>query len=106
MQQLFPLSNGNGVKVTTSYYYIKSGRCIHKMSNDKLLTGKEVSDSDLKQEDEKNHDQVYHTENGREVYGGGGISPDIEVENDLLSRFGVELRRNNSFFNFAVDYLV
>ncbi len=106
VQQLFPLSNGNGVKVTTSYYYIKSGRCIHKMSNDKLLTGKEVSDSDLKQEDEKNHDQVYHTENGREVYGGGGISPDIEVENDLLSRFGVELRRNNSFFNFAVDYLV
>jgi carboxyl-terminal processing protease len=76
------------------------------MSNDKLLTGKEVSDSELKQEDEKNHDLVYHTENGREVYGGGGISPDIEVENDLLSRFGVELRRNNSFFNFAVDYLV
>jgi len=43
VQQLFPLANGNGIKVTTSYYYIKSGRCIHKMINDKLLQGKEVS---------------------------------------------------------------
>lgn len=106
VQQLIPLSNGNGVKITTSYYYIKSGRCIHKMSNDKILTGKEVSESELKQEDEENHSTIYYTENGRQVYGGGGISPDIEVDSDILSRFGVELRRKNVFFNFAVDYLV
>lgn len=106
VQQLIPLSNGNGVKVTTSYYYIKSGRCIHKMSNDKLLTGKEVSKSELEKEDEENHSTIYFTENGREVFGGGGITPDIEVQNDLLSRFGIELRSKNTFFNFAVDYLV
>jgi carboxyl-terminal processing protease len=106
VQQLIPLSNGNGVKITTSYYYIKSGRCIHKMSNDKLLTGQEVSETELKTEDEQNHRTIYFTENGREVFGGGGITPDIEIQNDILPRFGVDLRRSNIFFNFAVDYLV
>ncbi|MDD3523516.1 MAG: S41 family peptidase [Candidatus Cloacimonetes bacterium] len=114
VQQLIPFGDirggirrdGPGMKITTSYYYIKSGRCIHKMSNDKLLSGQQVSESDLKKEDEENHNTVYYTEKGREVFGGGGIAPDIEVENDLLTRFGVDLRSKNIFFNFAVDYLV
>lgn len=106
VQQLVPLSNGNGIKITTSYYYIKSGRCIHKMSNDKLLTGKRITKEELEQEEEKNHQEVFYTTKGREVYGGGGITPDIEVQNDLLTRFGVDLRRKNVFFNYAVDYLV
>ncbi|MCB5228998.1 MAG: S41 family peptidase [Candidatus Cloacimonetes bacterium] len=104
VQQLLPLMNGNGIKVTTSYYYIKSGRCIHKMLNDKLLRGKEVSESEKKEDEEKSHEQLYYTVNRRVVYGGGGITPDIEAESDLLTSFGVELRRNNAFFNFAVDY--
>ena len=106
VQQLIPLSNGGGVKITTSYYYIKSGRCIHKMSNDKLLKGQHLDEADLKKEEDQNHQQVYYTANNRKVYGGGGIQPDIVVDSDLLSMFGVELRRKNVFFNFAVDYLV
>ncbi|MDD4309302.1 MAG: S41 family peptidase [Candidatus Cloacimonetes bacterium] len=106
VQQLIPLSNGNGVKITTSYYYIKSGRCIHKMSNDKLLKGQKLDDEDLKKEEDKNHQQVYYTATNRKMYGGGGIQPDIIFESDLLTMFGAELRRKNVFFNFAVDYLV
>lgn len=106
VQQLLPLSNGNGVKITTSYYYIKSGRCIHKMSNDKRLKGKEVSKEDLSKEDEENHNKVYYTAQGREVFGGGGITPDIEMENEFLTKFSAELRRKNIFFNFTVDYLL
>lgn len=106
VQQLLPLSNGNGIKVTTSYYYIKSGRCIHKMSNDKLLKGQSVSRDELSKEDKENHDKVYYTSKRREVFGGGGITPDIEVQNDFLTLFSAELRRKNLFFNFAVDYLV
>lgn len=106
VQQLVPLSNGNGIKITTSYYYIKSGRCIHKMSNDTRLKGKEVSADELTKEDEENHSKIYRTSRNREVYGGGGITPDIEVENDFLTLFSAELRRNNVFFNFAVDYLI
>ncbi|HRX77242.1 MAG TPA: S41 family peptidase, partial [Candidatus Cloacimonadota bacterium] len=106
VQQLMPLSNGNGIKVTTSYYYIKSGRCIHKMSNDKRLKGQEVSEDELSKEDEENHNKVYYTSQNREVYGGGGITPDIVVENDFLTLFSADLRRKNVFFNFAVDYLI
>jgi len=106
VQQLLPLSNGNGIKITTSYYYIKSGRCIHKMSNDKRLKGVEVSTDELNKEDEENHNKVYFTSRNREVYGGGGITPDIEVANDFLTLFSAELRRKNVFFNFAVDYLL
>lgn len=106
VQQLFPLSNGNGIKITTSYYYIKSGRCIHKAINDKLLKGQSVSEAEMKSEDEKNHANQYFTVNNRIVYGGGGITPDIEVESDLLTQFGAELRRKNLFFDFAIDYMV
>jgi carboxyl-terminal processing protease len=106
VQQLIPLSNGNGVKITTAYYYIKSGRCIHKMSNDKLLKGQMLDKTDLEKEDEKNHEQVYYTANNRKVYGGGGITPDVVVESDFLTQFSAELRRKNAFFNFTVDYLV
>ncbi|HPV14592.1 MAG TPA: S41 family peptidase [Candidatus Cloacimonadota bacterium] len=106
VQQLFPLANGNGIKVTTSYYYIKSGRCIHKMLNDKLLKGKEVSEEEKKEDEAKSHEHIYYTVNGRKVYGGGGITPDIDIQSDLLSNFGIELRRKNAFFNFTVDYLV
>lgn len=106
VQQLIPLSNGNGVKITTSYYYIKSGRCIHKMSNDKLLKGKELNKEDLDKEKEDNLTHVYYTANNRKVYGGGGITPDITSESDFLTLFGAELRRKNVFFNFTVDYLV
>jgi carboxyl-terminal processing protease len=106
VQQLFPLSNGNGVKITTAYYYIKSGRCIHKKINDRILKGEDVSDAEIKDDNDKSHDQVYYTVNKREVYGGGGVTPDIELQSDLLTNFGAELRRKNTFFNFAVDYLV
>lgn len=106
VQQLFPLSNGNGIKITTSHYYIKSGRCIHKEINDKILRGKEVTAAEKEEMDKKAHDTEYTTVKGRIVYGGGGITPDIEFSPDLLTNFGVELRRKNTFFNFAVDYMV
>jgi carboxyl-terminal processing protease len=106
VQQLIPLINGNGIKITTAYYYIKSGRCIHKKSNDKLLLGKEVTESEVQAEEDLNLKQIFKTVNNREVYGGGGITPDIEVQSDLLTDFAMELRRQNSFFNFAVDYMV
>ncbi len=106
VQQLFPLSNGNGVKITTSYYYIKSGRCIHKALNDRLLKGQAVSEDEIKSEDDKNHKDIYYTVNNRKVFGGGGITPDITLESDLLTQFGADLRRKNLFFDFAVQYMV
>lgn len=40
------------------------------------------------------------------VYGGGGITPDIEIDQSLLNKFEIELRRKSTFFNYSVDYLL
>ena len=115
VQRLFPLSNGNGIKVTTAKYYINSGRCIHKELNDKLLKDKRVQIGEISREEieemedeaeEENLKNIFYTSKGRVVYGGGGITPDIEIEQSRLTKLGVELRRKNVFFNYSVDYMV
>ena len=106
VQQLFPLRDGSGIKITTSHYYINSGRCIHKNINDKLLMGKKVTEEEKDDIDKYNHEHIYKTAKGRTVYGGGGITPDIIVEADTLSRFELELRRKNLFFDYAVQYML
>ncbi len=106
VQQLFRLTDGSGIKITTSHYYINSGRCIHKIINDKILTGKKVTKEEQEDIEKTNHEHIYHTQKGRVVYGGGGINPDIVIEADTLSRFELELRRKNYFFDFAVEYML
>ncbi|GBD94161.1 putative CtpA-like serine protease [bacterium BMS3Abin05] len=103
VQTIVPLSKTQSVKITTAKYYIPSGRCIN---NDKHTFRNSVdvfvhpdsfkSDSTGK--------KAYHTKDGRVVYGGGGIEPDIVVKNPKLSNFEWELIRKSMFFNFAVRY--
>ncbi|HPR18147.1 MAG TPA: S41 family peptidase [Candidatus Cloacimonadota bacterium] len=109
VQRLYPLSEGKGLKVTTAKYYINSGRCIHKDLNDKLLKDERVMSGAVSVEEiekmqeeaeEKSHETIYHTSSGRVVYGGGGITPDIKIEQSLLNKFEVELRRKSTFFNY------
>ncbi|MCL1827200.1 MAG: S41 family peptidase, partial [Candidatus Cloacimonetes bacterium] len=104
VQQLVPLSQGYGLKVTVSKYYIKSGRCIHKDINDKLFRGKKVSQEERDAIAKDIEEHSYFTENGRRVKGGGGIVPDIEIDAQLLGTLERELRRNNLFFEYSIDY--
>ncbi|HOQ80631.1 MAG TPA: S41 family peptidase, partial [Candidatus Cloacimonadota bacterium] len=104
VQQLFPLSEGYGIKITISKYYIKSGRCIHKDINDKILKGKEVTADEKKMIEKDINEHIYKTVNGRTVYGGGGITPDIEIEQDKLTELEMEIRRLNLFFEYSIDY--
>ncbi|HPY96833.1 MAG TPA: S41 family peptidase [Candidatus Cloacimonadota bacterium] len=104
VQQLFPLSEGYGIKITISKYYIKSGRCIHKDINDKILKGKEVTADEKEMIEKDINEHIYKTVNGRTVYGGGGITPDIEIEQDKLTELEMEIRRLNLFFEYSIDY--
>ncbi|MCK9329634.1 MAG: S41 family peptidase [Candidatus Cloacimonetes bacterium] len=104
VQQLYPLVEGYGLKVTISKYYIKSGRCIHKDINDKLLRGKEVTEEEKEAIEKENNEHLYYTVNGREVKGGGGIVPDIEISSERLTQLEMDIRRKNLFFDFSVDY--
>jgi len=115
VQRLFKLDDGYGIKITTAKYYINSGRCIHKDLNDKLMKDPRVRNGDITPEelenmrekaDEEHLKDVHYTENGRVVYGGGGINPDLTIEQSKMTMLGMEIRRKNLTFNFAVDYMI
>jgi len=85
---------GNGgrmkLKLTTALYYTPSGRCIHRPELGKI--------------GRTDTSQVFYTDNGRPVKGGGGIHPDVVVPGIKLSRLTEALRKQRMFFDFAVHY--
>jgi carboxyl-terminal processing protease len=48
--------------------------------------------------------EKFYTDSGRVVYGGGGINPDIEIDQDFLTDFEVAVERDGALFSYAVDY--
>ena len=105
VQQLFPLPMNYGLKITTSKYYIESGRCIHNDANEDAIKKNGRIDLTKKEKTDEETKEVFYTVGRREVYGGGGITPDIIIEQDTLNSFELGVRRNNVFFPFAVDFL-
>ena len=89
--------NGN-LKVTTSKYYIPSGRCIqaidYKHRNEDGSVGR-IPDSLT---------TVFRTAAGREVRDGGGVSPDKEVKAEKLPNLLFYLVSENLIFDYATDY--
>ncbi|MCD4829090.1 MAG: S41 family peptidase [Candidatus Cloacimonetes bacterium] len=102
VQQLFPLTEG-GLKLTTSYYYIPSGRCIHKPQNDDLLRSRPVNLNGAFNAGDTSAE--FHTSSGRTVEGGGGVTPDIQFTPVLLGGAATSLRARNTFFHFTSNLL-
>lgn len=92
------LPYGGSLKITTSKYYIPSGRCIqaidYKHRNEDGSVGR-IPDSLT---------NVFHTAGGREVRDGGGINPDIETKAEKLPNILYYLVNDNIIFDFATDY--
>lgn len=90
------------LKVTTSHYYIPSGRCVQAINyrHAKGGSAEQVPDSLTR---------VFHTKGGREVKDGAGITPDIEVKSDSLPNIAyylIGLRDSNEVvLNYEVDYI-
>ncbi|MEP1033850.1 S41 family peptidase [Ekhidna sp.] len=93
-----PLSYDAVVKITTAKYYTPTGRCIQAIDysnrNEDGSVGK-IPDS-LKNE--------FYTLNGRQVFDGGGIDPDIEVEKLEFAPVTKSLLRNDHIFYYATEY--
>jgi len=113
VQTVVPISRDAALKLTTAKYYIPSGRLIQNPARLKTelsdlfgpVIRKEENKGGKKDEGaeaEKKH--AYHTKNGRTVYGGGGIVPDIVVKEEPLTALDVALLRQTMPFNFAVVY--
>lgn len=92
------LPYGGTMKITTSKYYIPSGRCVqaidYKNRNEDGSVGT-IPDSLTK---------VFHTAAGREVRDGGGVMPDTVVKQEKLPNILFYLVRDNLIFNYATQY--
>lgn len=76
VQEPMPLSNGAAITLTVARYYTPSGRCIQRPYN----AGVEAYYAESKPIQSENDSTPYYTDSGRIVYGGGGILPDIAVQ--------------------------
>jgi len=87
VQTIFPLKSGAGLTLTTARYYTPSGRLIQRdYSNGSVyeyLTRRSNQPGELPTE--RRTPQVFRTDRGRTVYGGGGIEPDIVIKPDQTS---------------------
>lgn len=113
VQTIFPLDNqGNALKLTTAFYYLPFGRCINKPENGiKGLKLLEEEYSKESEEDENAADSAkidtvkrdtFYTNNGRMMFGGGGITPDVEVELSPMPWVVQVQERMAMYFKFAV----
>lgn len=98
VQTTRPLPYGGAMKLTTSKYYIPSGRCVqaidYKHRNEDGSVGR-IPDSLT---------TVFHTAIGREVRDGGGVTPDIAVKQEKLPNILFYLVNDNLIFNYATEY--
>jgi len=82
VQEQIPLQDGSVIRLTTQRYYTPSGRCIQKdygkNEKDYYLEQYTRNDTSTSHSDSL----TYTTKNGRTVYGGGGITPDIIIKRD------------------------
>lgn len=98
------LPYNTNVKITTSKYYIPSGRCIQ------AINYKRDGQGAYKERIADSLTHVFHTRAGREVRDGGGISPDVEVKADSLPNIVYYLSiggldSTEVMFDYIVDYI-
>jgi carboxyl-terminal processing protease len=95
VQNIKEVGYNSRVKLTTSKYYIPSGRCIQSVAYE---DGEPLDIPDSLR-------AVFHTENGREVLDGGGIHPDIILSTHKESEIVKALEDNHMIFRFVTDYV-
>jgi carboxyl-terminal processing protease len=127
VQTVFKLSDTEAVKLTTAKYYTPSGRSIHKDENDhadevdlvamndgggeediapdapELKT--DATNPEIKEAKDAADKPVFYTSSGRVVYGGGGITPDLEYETREYTDLQRALEKDYVGFTFAHEYL-
>ena len=115
VQKPFYLTDGSMVRLTTAHYYTPSGRCIQKPYENgekeyrqdyiKRMTSGEMFNADSIEFDESQKHKTLI--NSRNVFGGGGVMPDIFIPMDTSSHYQYvnKLRRKNIVNNFVLDYV-
>jgi carboxyl-terminal processing protease len=112
VQQIFDITNDGSMalKLTVAKYYVPSGRCIQKPETQSKYDSEdhaELMEQQAEESDEINTESknIFHTNAGRIVYGGGGIIPDIDVDRETWKPIEINLERKSLFFDYAVKYV-
>lgn len=98
VQRPVELTYGTQLKVTISRYYTPSGRCIQALDY-----AHKDKNGIATRTDAKNYN-VFKTRKGRAVYDGGGVLPDVEMEETKTSPIANALLKNDGIFNYATTY--
>ncbi len=113
VQQPIEFSDHSMIRLTVARYYTPSGRCIQKpytsgsdKSYEEDLLSRYQHGEFFSQDSIKHTGPQYHTSNGRVVYGGGGITPDIFVPEDTLgiTSYYKEASMSGMILQFAFNY--
>jgi carboxyl-terminal processing protease len=123
VQTVYSLSYGAGLALTTAKYYTPSGRLIQRDYTSFYDYYNYDPDTGAAADDGGDGDggagtgdgkatapapppggETFHTDLGRDVYGGGGITPDVHVELAETTPFEQFLLSRSAFFGFAVDF--
>lgn len=98
VQRPIDLTYGTQVKVTIARYYTPSGRCIQALDYaHKDKDGKAIRTDAAKY-------NAFKTRKGRTVYDGGGVQPDIEIDETKTSSIVEALQKNDGIFNYVTNY--
>jgi len=97
VQRYRNLTYGTKLKLTISKYYTPSGRNIQELD----YTNRDGSEIPKFSEDNRN---AFKTKNGRTVYDGGGIEPDVKVEIPQRTEAAKALYNSDAIFKFVTNY--
>lgn len=98
VQRSVDLTYGTQLKVTISRYYTPSGRCIQALDY-----AHKDKNGIAQKTDAKNYN-AFKTRKGRTVYDGGGVLPDIELDETKMSPITTALLKNDGIFDYATSY--
>ncbi|MGD8867321.1 MAG: S41 family peptidase [Gemmatimonadales bacterium] len=114
VQTLYPLDGGNYLKLTTAKWYTPSGRSIEREDREHpMVAMRGASGSPGELSASADQKEIFYTTSGREVYGGGGITPDVTVQSEPLSDIESAFRASlgeqlaayyDAVFRYAVAY--
>lgn len=98
VQRSVDLTYGTQLKVTISRYYTPSGRCIQSLDYAHKDKNGVASKTDA-----KNYN-AFKTRKGRPVFDGGGVLPDVELDESKMSPIATALLKNDGIFDYATNY--